>query len=151
MQYIKTNWIDDKGTTLSNGIVLGANVRIVNPANVSIGNNTTIGPGTYFCPLGSAGKIIVGNDCLLTQFAQIYSQQLVVIGNKVMIAANVFMADVTHVYTDGSIPYIEQGFTEPKPIYIEDGCWIEVGAFYWTDMALDIVNPGREEQGSVSV
>jgi len=27
----------------------------------------------------------------------------------------------------------------------------EVGAFYWTDMALDIVNPGREEQGSVSV
>jgi hypothetical protein len=28
---------------------------------------------------------------------------------------------------------------------------IEVGAFYWTDMAPDIVNPGREEQGSVSV
>jgi hypothetical protein len=27
----------------------------------------------------------------------------------------------------------------------------EVGAFYWTDMAPDIVNPGREEQGSVSV
>lgn len=28
---------------------------------------------------------------------------------------------------------------------------IEVGAFYWTDCAPDIVNPGREEQGSVSV
>jgi hypothetical protein len=28
---------------------------------------------------------------------------------------------------------------------------IEVGAFYWTDMAPDIVNPGQEEQGSVSV
>ena len=27
----------------------------------------------------------------------------------------------------------------------------EVDAFYWTDMAPDIVNPGREEQGSVSV
>lgn len=27
----------------------------------------------------------------------------------------------------------------------------EVGAFYWTDMAPDIVNSGREEQGSVSV
>ena len=23
----------------------------------------------------------------------------------------------------------------------------EVGAFYWTDVAPDIVNPGREEQG----
>ena len=27
----------------------------------------------------------------------------------------------------------------------------EVGAFYWTDLAPDIVNPGREEQGSVSL
>ena len=27
----------------------------------------------------------------------------------------------------------------------------EVGAFYWTDWAPDIVNSGREEQGSVSV
>jgi len=28
---------------------------------------------------------------------------------------------------------------------------IEVGAFYWTVLAPDIVNPGREEQGPVSV
>jgi hypothetical protein len=28
---------------------------------------------------------------------------------------------------------------------------IEVGAFYWTAVAPDIVNPGREEQGSASV
>ena len=31
-----------------------------------------------------------------------------------------------------------------------DAC-CEVGAFYWTVPAPDIVNPGREEQGSVSV
>lgn len=28
---------------------------------------------------------------------------------------------------------------------------IEVGAFYWTDVAPDIVNSGREEQGLLSV
>lgn len=27
----------------------------------------------------------------------------------------------------------------------------EVGTFYWTDATPDIVNPGREEQGSASV
>ena len=27
----------------------------------------------------------------------------------------------------------------------------EVGAFYWTDLTPDIVNSGREEQGSISV
>ena len=31
------------------------------------------------------------------------------------------------------------------------GSDIEVGAFYWTVPAPDIVNSGREEQGSVSV
>ena len=31
----------------------------------------------------------------------------------------------------------------------EDEC--EVGAFYWTALAPDIVNSGREEQGSISV
>jgi len=29
--------------------------------------------------------------------------------------------------------------------------FFEVGAFYWTVLAPDIVNLGREEQGSVSV
>jgi len=30
-------------------------------------------------------------------------------------------------------------------------CQIEVGAFYWTVLAPDIVNLGREEQGSFSL
>jgi hypothetical protein len=32
-----------------------------------------------------------------------------------------------------------------------EGELFEVGAFYWTDLAPDIVNSGREEQGSISV
>jgi endonuclease YncB( thermonuclease family) len=34
---------------------------------------------------------------------------------------------------------------------VASGAAFEVGAFYWTVPAPDIVNPGREEQGSVSV
>ena len=29
--------------------------------------------------------------------------------------------------------------------------WSEVGAFYWTVSAPDIVNSGRDEQGSISL
>jgi len=29
--------------------------------------------------------------------------------------------------------------------------WVEVGAFYWTALAPEIVNSGKEELGSVSV
>ena len=35
--------------------------------------------------------------------------------------------------------------TQIKPAIMEKPT--EVGAFYWTDVAPDIVNPGREEQG----
>jgi hypothetical protein len=41
----------------------------------------------------------------------------------------------------------------PEP-QLQVQCWRripEVGAFYWTVLAPDIVNPGREEQGSASV
>ena len=45
-----------------------------------------------------------------------------------------------------------------KPLFNEGASVItlsylgaEVGAFYWTVLVPDIVNPGREEQGSVSV
>ena len=35
---------------------------------------------------------------------------------------------------------------------VEAWAWIsEVGAFYWTVLAPDIVNSEREEQGSISV
>jgi len=34
---------------------------------------------------------------------------------------------------------------------LEPGVEAEVGAFYWTVLTPDIVNLGREEQGSVSV
>jgi hypothetical protein len=33
----------------------------------------------------------------------------------------------------------------------ENSLKFEVGAIYWTVLAPDIVNPGREEQGSASV
>jgi hypothetical protein len=59
---------------------------------------------------------------------------------------------------DGSTPFLHLGIPpragadlEPDPRPDNRPETTEVGAFYWTDMAPDIVNPGREEQGSVSV
>lgn len=37
------------------------------------------------------------------------------------------------------------------PLPVGEGLRIEVGAFYWTVLAPEIVNPGQEEQDSVSV
>ena len=42
-------------------------------------------------------------------------------------------------------------FTVQQPNYTTAIVNNEVDAFYWTVLAPDIVNPGREEQGSFSV
>ena len=38
-----------------------------------------------------------------------------------------------------------------EALFTLNGSEGEVGAFYWTALAPDIVNSGREEQGSISV
>jgi hypothetical protein len=44
-----------------------------------------------------------------------------------------------------------QNFRVTRNPGIKKQGFCEVGAFYWTDWAPDIVNSGREEQGSISV
>ena len=52
------------------------------------------------------------------------------------------------------LKYLRSGAILPDEALIilaDANAQFEVGAFYWTVPAPDIVNPGREEQGSVSV
>ena len=51
---------------------------------------------------------------------------------------------VTRTFGNHEVAY---GSVELPEIFVDP----EVGAFYWTVPAPDIVNSGREEQGSVSV
>ena len=43
------------------------------------------------------------------------------------------------------------GDRKPEIFHSDQGCQFEVGAFYWTVPAPEIVNPGRDEQDSLSV
>jgi len=60
---------------------------------------------------------------------------------------NVTMITVSTVSLQNSSTTIESGRMVLEVHVLQS----EVGAFYWTVLAPDIVNPGREEQGSVSV
>jgi hypothetical protein len=55
------------------------------------------------------------------------------------------------VLSDGQLLIVWEAEGGLQAQYFDPMVGPEVGAFYWTDMSPDIVNPGREEQGSVSV
>ncbi|RYE29894.1 MAG: acyltransferase [Sphingobacteriales bacterium] len=63
----------------------------------------------------------IGNYCEVNENVYIQSA---IIGDHVLIAPNVALLSVTHNYDDLELPILEQGFTEPRPVIIEDKVWI---------------------------
>jgi len=76
-------------------------------SNISIGNNVTIRPTTMIFADNDAG---------------------VEIENDVLISAGVHIYVNDHRFNDTSIPIIDQGYTESKPVKIKSGAWIGVNS-----------------------
>jgi len=70
---------------------------------IEIGEKTGIGP---FVCMGGPGDITIGKNCLIASHSSLYANN--------------------HIYSDPSIPIIEQGYI-CKGIVIEDDCWIGSG------------------------
>jgi acetyltransferase-like isoleucine patch superfamily enzyme len=71
--------------------------------------------------------IKIGRDCLIGEFCVIRGQGGVTIGDKVYLAPLVQILAVNHVFSDPTLPIIEQGITA-EGIVVEDNVWIGAGA-----------------------
>ncbi|RZM27908.1 MAG: acyltransferase, partial [Pedobacter sp.] len=71
------------------------------------------------------GDVIIGDHALVGMGNVIIGP--VTIGNNVIIAQNVVMSGLNHVYEDINIPILRQPVVT-KPIKIEDDCWIGANA-----------------------
>jgi len=84
-----------------------------------IGKDVNIEKGVFF---GGGSDIIIGNRSGIGKHANI--QGPLTIGDDVMMGPDVIIYTKNHAFEDTSIPMIEQGTTEPKPVVIEDDVWI---------------------------
>lgn len=108
--------------------------RIVNPQQITVGNDCYLGPNSTLCACGPVGrpfapqqlqgKIVLGDRVWGTHGLQIYAAELVEIASDVMIAGNVFICDYQHGYETAEVPYKDQAFHPVKPIRIGAGSWI---------------------------
>ncbi len=127
-------------------------VRLCQPANIHLGRQVYLDHGVYLhaCPQGifigdetfvmhdsvlhvynfrglpHAG-IWIGCNCFIGERCVIRGQGGVRIGDFVLLAPNVQMLAVNHLFDDSSRPIMQQGITA-RGIVVEDGAWIGAGA-----------------------
>jgi acetyltransferase-like isoleucine patch superfamily enzyme len=120
---------------------IGRNARITNLADtkqaITIGNNSLIEGELTTFPL--AKELKIGEWCFVGVGTRIWCRDRIIIGNRVFIAHNVDIFDnLTHpmdamerylqfqaMSTTGHPDWVN---LDPKPIFIDDDCWIGAGA-----------------------
>jgi acetyltransferase-like isoleucine patch superfamily enzyme len=125
-----------RGVYLDEGVYLHAC-----PGGIDIGENTLLMHHAElhvynFRGLPHAG-IRIGRDGLVGEFGVIRGPGGVTVGDRVYLSPMVHLYSSNHVFSDPSVPFIEQGITA-EGIVIEDDCWIGAMA-----VILDGVTIGR--------
>jgi acetyltransferase-like isoleucine patch superfamily enzyme len=116
--------------------------RIINPERVFIGDNVSLGPGSFIYALTHYPttwmmhqtrqqqiqrfdpKIIIGNNVTSTAELQIAAQSEIIIEDDVMFASNIHVNDAFHGFETAKEPYKYQKMFKIAPIRIKRGCWI---------------------------
>ena len=117
-------------------------VRLAQPQNIRIGDDVSIGPGSYLKTVvrypgrgdseSSWGvpvqefkpELVIGNRVSATSALQLSALESIVIEDDVMFAANVFVCDGLHGYENTDVPYKYQAMGRVAPIRIGKASWI---------------------------
>jgi virginiamycin A acetyltransferase len=93
--------------------------------NIIIQSRAVIDSFVKIKPAGGVGDVVIGEGSYINSGVVIYTGNGVVIGRRVLIAANCTIAPVNHEYRSRERPIIEQRFMPSRGgIVIEDDVWI---------------------------
>ena len=111
---------------------LGSPSKLVHPRLITVGNNVHLGAYSWLNASDDRKDgmptLQIGDGTYIGRFSQINAWREVVIGRNVLIGDRVFISDADHCFRDTSLPIIHQGDAFVGPVYLEDGCWIGIGA-----------------------
>ncbi len=95
---------------------------------ISIGSKVYINDrGWLACvPLtgGTDATLSIGDGTYIGRFCHIYATKQISIGQKVLMADKVYIADNIHGHEDVSIAIIDQPVQQTAPVHIGDGAWL---------------------------
>jgi acetyltransferase-like isoleucine patch superfamily enzyme len=102
-------------------------LRLRGERRIVVGDDVFLGPRCWLQVLGDdeedvaivigSGTSVVG-DCVLSAASSI------TIGERVLFARGIYVADHAHAFADAASPIKDQGIDRIAPVVIEDGAWL---------------------------
>jgi acetyltransferase-like isoleucine patch superfamily enzyme len=102
-------------------------VRIQGECRIAVGSEVYVGGGSwlqviYDEPLGAA--LTIGDGTKIAGSCVLSAAVEVCLGERVLLARNVYVADHGHAFHDPSRPVLDQGIRDLSPVRIGDGAWL---------------------------
>ena len=106
--------------------VLELPIRIIGGDRMDIGDDVYVGAGSCLQTLGSEqGPVLfIGDGTSIAGAAVISATRSVRLGQRVLLARNVYIADHQHAFGDAGRAVLDQGVERVAPVAIGDGAWL---------------------------
>lgn len=159
---IRTEYYLKTMKKMGENVKIGYGVKIVNPQNISLGNNvkiydhvtliarddteiiiednTIINDRVYLDTEHEGGYIHIGNDAYIGTGTTLFGHEGLEIGDHVLMAQNITLTPYSHIFSDPDTNIIEQGGHSKKVI---------IGRDSYVGMGVCIMYSGDIGEGSV--
>lgn len=107
--------------------VLQLPVRLNGVARIAIGSDVFVGAGSWLQVLDEATvdvALTIGDGTSIAGACVISAAESVRLGEKVLLARNVYIADHRHAFDDTMEAVLDQGVEQVAPVEIGDGAWL---------------------------
>ena len=101
-------------------------LRIGGEERIALGDHVFVGPGCWLQALdgGSGVAITIGDGTNFAGDCVVSAASSISIGQAVLFARGIYVADHSHAFGDPTTPIIDQGIDKVAPVVIEDGAWL---------------------------
>ena len=107
-------------------------VRLSGEARIAVGAGVFVGAGSWLQVVGHDSAevaIEIGAGTAIAGACVISAASSVKVGEKVLMARNVYIADHSHAFDRPGVPVLDQGVTSVSPIEIGAGAWLGENVF----------------------
>jgi lipopolysaccharide O-acetyltransferase len=106
--------------------VLELPIRIIGAGRIAVGSDVYVGAGSCLQTLGDAEApaLFIGDGTSIAGTAVLSAASCVRLGERVLLARNVYVADHQHAFEDVGRAILDQGITRVGAVTIGDGAWL---------------------------
>lgn len=108
--------------------VLQLPIRVNGEHRIAVGSDVFVGAGAWLQvllgPDGQDGRLEIGNGCSLAGGCVLSAAREVRLGERVLFARHVYVADHRHAFDDSTRAILDQGIEQVEPVIVGDGAWL---------------------------